>query len=93
MPQIMKDSKQELALENIRKNLEEIGKINAVIAAGDYSFKLTSSGGAKGKFDIASGQNERIVALLKERKKDLVRETKTRQRQTASPSTVRRRMP
>lgn len=76
MPQIIRDSKQDKALETIAECLAEIRKINAIIASGDYRFVLQYNGSKKTKLDIAPEQNERILIVLKERKKHLVREAK-----------------
>ena len=77
MPQIIRDSKQDKALETIAECLAEIGKINAIIASGEYSFVLQCNGSKKAKLDIAPAQNEKILIALKDRKKDLVKEAKT----------------
>lgn len=76
MPQIIRDSKQDEALEKISTYLGEIGKINTIIASGDYSFKLQSVGGVKAKLAISPAQNDKVIAILKDRKKELVREVK-----------------
>ena len=77
MPQIIRDSKQDKALETIGEYLAEIGKINSIIASGSYCFLLQSTGGKKVKLDIAPAQNDKVVALLKDRKKDLVKEARS----------------
>lgn len=73
----MNRSKQDKALETIAECLAEIGKINAIITSGEYSFVLQCNGSKKAKLDIAPAQNEKILIALKDRKKDLVKEAKT----------------
>lgn len=76
MPQIIRDSKQDEALEKISTYLGEIGKINTIIASGDYSFKLQAVGGAKAKLAISPAQNDKVITILKDRKKELVKEVR-----------------
>lgn len=76
MPQIIRNEKQEQALKTISSALEEVSQINTILSAGDYRFRIHSIGGAKGRVDIGQPLSAKIVAVLLERKRTLVREVK-----------------
>lgn len=69
MAKILKDENQEKAFIDIGNYLNEIGRLNSVLASAECDFKLYVNGG-KSKFDIAP---EKAVQMLRDRKKDLVK--------------------